>query len=98
MVKKVIQLILCHLVGDYFLQTNYIAETKGQSRYHLFIHCALYSIPFIYFWGYEVQIIYIFVSHYIIDSIKARYKKITYSQDQSLHYLILTLIEMISPL
>ena len=55
-------------------------------------------IPFIYFWGYEVQIIYIFVSHFIIDLIKSRYKKIIDVQDQSLHYVTLALIEMISPL
>lgn len=98
MVKKVIQLILCHLIGDYFLQIKYIAETKGKNWYHLFVHCALYCIPFIYFWGYEVQIIYIFVSHFIIDLIKSRYKKIIDVQDQSLHYVTLALIEMISPL
>lgn len=45
MVKKVIQLILCHLIGDYFLQIKYIAETKGKNWYHLFVHCALYCIP-----------------------------------------------------
>ena len=84
MVRKVVKMGMCHLLGDYFFQSEYIADTKGKNWYHLFIHCVLYSFPF--------------VSHFIIDSLKARYNKITYGQDQCLHYIVLVLIELIDPL
>ena len=98
MVRKLVKMGMCHLFGDYFFQSKYIAETKGENWYHLFIHCVLYSFPFIYFYGYKEQIMCIFISHFIIDSFKARYQKITYGQDQCLHYIVLVLIELINPL
>jgi hypothetical protein len=36
--KKMIELILCHLIGDYVLQIDRIADTKGANMYHLFVH------------------------------------------------------------
>lgn len=30
MMEKIIQLLFCHLVGDYVLQSPYLAETKGK--------------------------------------------------------------------
>lgn len=98
MVRKVIKMGMCHLLGDYFFQSEYIADTKEKNWYHLFIHCVLYSFPFVYFYGYKKQMVYIFISHFIIDSLKARYNKITYGQDQCLHYIVLVLIELIDPL
>ena len=32
--QKLILLIMCHLVGDYVLQSNFIASTKGKNWYH----------------------------------------------------------------
>ena len=46
MVRKVVKMGMCHLLGDYFFQSEYIADTKGKNWYHLFIHCVLYSFPF----------------------------------------------------
>ena len=34
---KVIVLIMCHILGDYVLQTRFIAESKGMNWYHMFI-------------------------------------------------------------
>ena len=45
--NKVILLVFCHLVGDYVLQNDFIAKTKGSNWYHLFVHCALYCLPFL---------------------------------------------------
>ena len=41
MIEKTIQLIMCHLIGDYVLQIDFIAKSKGDNWYHLFVHCAL---------------------------------------------------------
>ena len=81
-------IVLCHLIGDYVLQCDFIAQTKGKNWYHLFIHCALYCVPFLIIFGWTWQLEVIFISHLIIDPLKARWNKITYTQDQVLHYII----------
>lgn len=84
--KQIIIIILCHLIGDYVLQCDFIAQTKGNNWYHLFVHCALYCVPFLIVFGFVWQLPLIFITHLVIDSLKARYKTITYTQDQVLHY------------
>ena len=87
--NKVICLILCHLVGDYVLQCDFIAKTKGSNLYHLFVHCALYCLPFVLLYGIDWKIGVLFVSHIIIDVLKAKFNKISYIIDQILHYIVL---------
>lgn len=82
-------LVFCHLVGDYVLQSNFLATTKGSNWYHLFVHCALYCLPFFIVFGVMWQLVCIFLTHLIIDSLKARYNKINYPVDQVLHYLVI---------
>lgn len=85
----VLNLILCHLIGDYVLQSDFIANTKGKIIYHFFVHCALYCVPFVVLYGYDIKTIYLFVTHFIIDVSKAKYSLISYFQDQMLHYVVL---------
>ena len=87
--NKVKNLILYHLVGDYVLQCDFIAKTKGSNLYHLFVHCALYCLPFILLYGIDWKIGVLFASHIIIDVLKARFNKISYMIDQILHYIVL---------
>lgn len=87
MIEKILILIMCHLIGDYVLQTRFIAESKGQNWYHLLIHCILYIVPFYLCFGLTWQLAIVFAAHIIIDPMKARYGKISYFQDQVLHYV-----------
>lgn len=86
---KIITLIFCHLVGDYVLQNDFIAKTKGGNWYHLIVHCVLYCLPFFVLFGLTWQLSFIFIMHMIIDSLKARYNKINYVTDQLLHYIVM---------
>ena len=88
MIEKLIQIVLCHLFGDYVLQTDFIAKTKGSNWYHMFVHCALYILPFYVVFGFDWRLIFVFVTHCIIDPLKARCNKINYITDQVLHYLV----------
>lgn len=83
----IIKFVLCHLIGDYVLQCDFIAQTKGKNWYHLFVHCALYIVPFYLVFGLDWRIGILFVSHFITDSLKARYNKIDYVSDQITHYV-----------
>lgn len=89
MVELLLKLVFCHLVGDYVLQNDFIAKTKGENWYHLFVHCVLYCLPFYVVFGLTVQLMCVFLSHIIIDTLKARYKIINYTTDQVLHYLMM---------
>ena len=89
MLNTILLLVISHMLGDYFLQVDFIANTKGKNWYHLIVHCMLYIVPFIIAFGLDWRIYVLLLSHLIIDPLKARYKKITYTQDQALHYLIM---------
>jgi hypothetical protein len=89
MAELIYKLIFCHLIGDYVLQVDYIAKTKGENMYHLLVHCFLYAVPFYIVFGYDVRIPVIITTHIMIDILKARYKVINYVTDQILHYLMM---------
>lgn len=98
--NTIIKLILCHLVGDYVLQIDYLAKTKGNNFYHLLAHCFLYAIPFYICFGFVWQLIPLISLHIIIYFLKAKkiyvfiYPKgkqkqiyvMPYWLDQVLHY------------
>ena len=83
---QIFKLIMCHLVGDYVLQSDFIAQSKGANWYHLFVHCALYILPFCLCFGWSWYLGVLFVVHIVVDSLKARWHKISYTADQVIHY------------
>ena len=89
MARMIAKLVACHLIGDYCLQGDFIARTKGENWYHLFIHCFLYVIPFWVAFGWGRSLWVLFFSHAIVDVLKARYHKISYWLDQTIHYAVL---------
>lgn len=88
--NDLVTLVVCHLIGDYVLQSDFIAKTKGRNWYHLFVHSALYCVPFLICFpgGFHS---FLFATHIVIDAGKARYGKIGYLDDQLLHYMALIL-------
>lgn len=91
-IKNIVLIVLCHLIGDYVLQCDFIAQTKGKNWYHLFVHCALYCAPFLIVFGFDIKLLLLFISHIIIDPLKCRWNKIAYTQDQILHYTVAVLL------
>lgn len=91
MIEAIYRLIVCHFIGDYVLQSDFLAKSKGTNIWHMISHCFLYSVPFAIVFGFEWQIAVILCTHFIIDSLKARYKKIGYVADQVLHFAVLSI-------
>ena len=87
--KLFYQLLVCHFIGDYVLQNDFIAKTKGENWWHLIAHCFLYTVPFALLFGVDGRLILLLISHFVIDAQKARWKMISYIADQLYHILIL---------
>ena len=90
MVANAYTLLALHMLGDYVLQTDFLAKTKGKNLWHLLAHCVTYTLPFALAYGFDWRIAFLLAMHFVIDVLKARYGKITYMQDQVAHLLVLT--------
>ena len=73
-------IILAHIIGDFYLQTDKIAEKKKNSNMYLAIHCILYtivvSIGLYILTGNRMEILkdagLIFLSHGVADLLKQK--------------------------
>ncbi len=72
-----IQLFL-HLLGDYFLQNDWMATNKGTYSplgwLTCILHCILYSVPFGWYYHSWTIFLLVFLTHFFIDKFSlARY-------------------------
>jgi len=59
--------LLAHLVGDYVLQTSYMAEHKVRSWPIAIQHAFVYSLPFLFLTQSPAALAVIFSTHAVID-------------------------------
>lgn len=95
MIANIIKVIMCHFVGDYFMQTEYMAREKGKDWYVLFAHCVCYCVPFAVVYGCDIKILVLLVSHIVADALKARYNMMSIWEDQYFHLLMVILIYVV---
>jgi hypothetical protein len=95
---NILMLLACHFVGDFGLQTKWMADFKGKSWEVNFYHAAVYTAIFVLFTELSLlATIVLLVSHFVIDALKARYGLIKHLwTDQLLHFGILLLIFFLS--
>lgn len=101
-------LLVSHMIGDFVLQTDWIAENKRRNPRALLIHVALYTLSFVpiivltCLGGLEWQIgllilLTIAVTHYTIDSSKldlgSKWVPKALAVDQTLHLVVLAFIQ-----
>lgn len=66
--------LLTHMIGDYLLQSDYMAQEKTKSNLACFLHALTYTIPFLRHTKSPVKLFKIGFSHFIIDRFRlARY-------------------------
>lgn len=90
-IHSLVKIIFCHLVGDYVLQSDWIAKEKIHDMYILLVHCALYCLPFYLVYGFTIQLAVLFIMHVIIDLLKCM-NKIDIVKDQVCHYALAILL------
>jgi hypothetical protein len=59
--------LICHLVGDYVLQTNWMVRHKHEKLAVAAIHALTYVLPFILITRAPAALIIIFATHMLID-------------------------------
>jgi hypothetical protein len=86
--------IACHFVGDFAFQSTWMSMEKGKSWEVNFYHCATYTATFVIFVHPSIQATaFLLVTHYIVDTLKARYKVIgPIWLDQLLHILTIVVV------
>lgn len=84
-------LVACHFIADFPFQGDWLGCNKGKSWELMAYHCFIYSATFLLF--AKVSLLFaaiLFVSHMIIDPLKARYKVVKQIwQDQLLHMIVI---------
>ena len=98
---NLLRAIIAHCIGDYLLQQCNIIKDK-KNNMNLLMHCILYTSSVYFVFGYEINTIgyyIIFISHFMIDYIKAHgytptmfgsYKRALFI-DQIIHFIVLIL-------
>lgn len=59
--------ILAHLVGDYILQSHWMATEKTKRSRAAAIHAALYTLPFLFLTQAIAPLLFICGTHFVID-------------------------------
>ena len=96
-----LKILFAHSLGDYFLQSDYLAMNKGKDNYILCIHAILYTFAVSLIFGNEISQLWywlILLIHIPVDYIKARGitprimgDKNALILDQVIHFLTLIL-------
>lgn len=77
--------IICHLLGDYFFQNQWMAINKRQSKWAALVHGVAYTLPFLLLTQNPIALAAIAVSHSIVDHYSlARY--VVWGQNQCSPY------------
>jgi len=85
--------LACHFIGDFPLQSEWIAINKGKSWEVNFYHAVIYTAIFVLMGATPIQATVLCVSHFCIDPLKARWGIIkSIWQDQILHLIILCIL------
>lgn len=100
-----LELLALHWIGDYLLQTDYMAAHKLSSARVRMLHVATYSIPFAVWlmiagrpWVTVAAVTaFVAVTHYIIDgrrvTLGSRWAHKPMVLDQGFHLIILVVIQ-----
>ncbi len=83
--------LACHFIGDFAFQSEWMSMNKGKSWEINFYHAATYTAVFVLFArATPAAIAVIFITHFIIDPLKTRYRVIKpIWVDQALHFIVI---------
>lgn len=59
--------IVAHLVGDYLLQSHWMATEKTRSHVAAAVHALAYTLPFVFITWSPLALLLICATHFIVD-------------------------------
>lgn len=59
--------LLCHAIGDYVLQSHWMATEKTKRSLACLAHVAMYALPFLFLHPSLLALAVIVASHFVID-------------------------------
>ncbi len=59
--------IVCHLVGDYLLQSDWMAQNKTKNSFAAFVHVCTYALPFLFLSPSLPTMMILMGTHFVID-------------------------------
>ena len=59
--------LLCHAVGDYILQSDWMASEKTKKSLAAFAHVVTYTLPFLFLTRSVAALLFIAGTHFVID-------------------------------
>lgn len=66
--------LTCHLIGDYLLQSDWMAIEKTKQHFAAGVHALVYSLSFLFLQPSWLAIVIIITTHFLIDRYRlARY-------------------------
>lgn len=97
-----IVLLIAHVLGDFYLQTEQLSDDKGDSYPHVLLHCTIYASTVILFLIFKLELSLLWlalayiITHLAIDTIKFWLRKkntsCLYVVDQVAHTLTLLVL------
>jgi hypothetical protein len=84
----IIYLLTLHFIGDFILQSNYMASNKSKSNLALGLHVLVYGLPLIFI-SFNFAVVNV-IFHFIVDYITSR---ITFAlwQRRNIHYFFVVI-------
>lgn len=72
--ETLMEQILCHLIGDYWAQSDWMANNKTKSHWPAFCHVLIYTLVFLFLTTSWKALFFIGGTHFLIDRFRlARY-------------------------
>ncbi len=97
--EQLLLLLACHFIGDFAFQDEWQVKGKAKSWEINFYHVAVYTSVFALL-DVKLSLVslaIIFVTHFIIDTLSARWNVLKYIwQDQILHILVLGVVYFVT--
>jgi len=62
--------LVAHLIGDYILQSDWMAKNKFTSKFAAMVHGLVYTLPFLFITLNPIALAFIAITHMIVDHYK----------------------------
>jgi len=63
----VVMFFLCHIIGDFWLQSDWMAMNKSKKSWNCLVHVLIYTSMFLFLTASWKALLFIGVTHFILD-------------------------------